>query len=528
MFISREARVGIVAALAIFCLAFLVVFLRAIKVSVRGDKYYVLFADAGRVVAGTDVNLSGVRVGEVLSVKLNPANNMAQVEVVIDRAYKILKSYRFQVSKGTLIGQTAIEITPIGGTAGSVVHPNDLADPIYGVSMPTVESVIPQIHETLSTIKDTTSSLQKVLTDPTVFASVKASAVNIRTTTDAFKRAFADPRMAGLLRQSLSNVSRASGRAVTMAEALGRFADNMNAVVGQNRGELQGLFAELRQSAANVQAATMTLRTSVEEARLQESIDEALTSFRKTLANFQATSEKIDKMLGDPAMGNELKGLLTQAREASASLKAVTDSLKDIAADPQIKTDLKATVSEGRETVTTAKAAMENVKSASVELTEAMKSVRSAADRVNRIINVKPFKSSGTGVVPDMTFRHFGRSNETVTDLNLRIGGHRSFFTTGVTELGGDEVGFSLQRGFGMGKSGPALRLGAFRSEAGVGIDQNLGPVKLSFDVYDPNRPKYAGWAAISLTRKTDLIFGIERDRNRRELFGTGLRVRPF
>ncbi len=64
--ISREARVGVVAALAIFCFAFMMVFLKALKVSAPGDIYYVVFDDAGRVIKGTDVFLAGVKVGEVL------------------------------------------------------------------------------------------------------------------------------------------------------------------------------------------------------------------------------------------------------------------------------------------------------------------------------------------------------------------------------------------------------------------------------------------------------------------------------
>ena len=122
--ISREARVGVVAALAIFCFAFLVVFLRAVRISTKGNLYFVVFDDAGRVIEGTDVNLAGVRVGEVQKVKLIPETNLAQVEIVVEREYTLYRNYKFRIAKAALIGQSAIDIIPAAGPSGPVVKPN--------------------------------------------------------------------------------------------------------------------------------------------------------------------------------------------------------------------------------------------------------------------------------------------------------------------------------------------------------------------------------------------------------------------
>lgn len=528
--ISREARVGVVAALGIFCLVFIMVFLRALKPATAGDIYYVVFEDAGRIVKGTDVNMAGVRVGEVDDVKLTDTNQ-AQVDLIIGRKYEIHKSYQFKVSKGTLIGQTAVEIIPVGGKKGSgpVIHPNNPDEPIIGISSPSIESVIPEINDTLRTIRDTTSKMQKLVSDPEVVHSFKHTAQDIHATAESIKKIVGDPQMAALIRRSLTNVERASARAVHTADSLAQLSANLREVIGENRGEVKNAFAQMGAAAKNMEIATANLRTSLDDLKVKERSDEAFASFKKTLANFDETSEKLKKLAADPQLTEDLKKMVATARETTDNLRKATDSLKDLVGDEQIRADLKTAAKEGKETVTTAKEALTNVRSASEDLTAAMKSARAAAERVDKLLNIKTpsAKSALDNVRPDVTIRHVGGDGRTLADLNLRVGGQHHFGYLGLSDIGNDGVRFSLQQGIGFG-GGTAARFGLYRSRVGFGLDQRLGTSDLALNVFDPDHAKYSAWLSTPLTKKTEFMLGMERDRKRQDLFGAGIRLRPF
>jgi hypothetical protein len=286
-------------------------------------------------------------------------------------------------------------------------------------------------------------------------------------------------------------------------------------------------FAKLNSSADNLQVMTEKLKAKIEDPKLQARVDESLDAFQRTLKNFEEGAAQIKELVSDPQMKSDLQVLLVQARESTQNLKEASDSLKSFATDPQIREDLKSAVHEGKETMATAKEAMSNVRGASDDMKEVMKSARSAADRVNTILGGESKRSLRSSVHTQMTFRNFSQTDQTLSDLSLKIGGTRSFFSTGLSGFGASGVSYTLQKGYGLGDN-TATRLGIFRSHPGIGFDRRLGKLNAAIDIYDPNRVRYAGWLGLELNPTFDLMLGIERGANRRDLIGVGLRVRPF
>ncbi len=540
--ISREARVGVVAALAIFCFAFLMVFLRAVKISTKGHLYYVVFDDAGHVIPGTDVNIAGVRVGEVHAVKLNPATNMAQVELIVDSKYTLYQNYKFRIAKAALIGQSAIEIVPTTESPGPVLKPENEDTPVVGYSPASIESVIPEINDTLRTIRDTTSKMQKIISDPTIVDSLRSTALDVSKTAEGMRKFITDPAMAARVRNSLENVERTTQRAVAVADSMTKLAADLRSVIGENRSEVKLSFAQLSEAAKNLEQATAKLKVTANELNVKDRFDEAAKTFQQTLAHFEATAKRFRDVANDPQFIDDTRAMIAQAKDSTANLKSATEELKTFLADADLRADLKAAVKEGKDTaaaakevvqatkttVTTANDALANLKVASEDLTYTMKSARSAADRVDKFLNrSNPLKSTTEGIKPDLTFRHLGDRGVTVTDLNLRVGGGKTFFRTGLSDIGGGGVRFSLQQGFGFGGS-TAARFGVFRSHAGVGVDKSFGATRLSLDAYDPSRLKYSAWFSLPMTRKTDLVLGGERDRSGTDRLGAGLSIKAF
>jgi phospholipid/cholesterol/gamma-HCH transport system substrate-binding protein len=86
--------------------------------------YHATFTDSSRLKAGQDVRISGVPVGAVSGIKLNP-DNTVDVEFDVDKRYQLYTSTRAVVRYENLVGDRYLEITsgpgelkklPPGGT----------------------------------------------------------------------------------------------------------------------------------------------------------------------------------------------------------------------------------------------------------------------------------------------------------------------------------------------------------------------------------------------------------------------------
>jgi phospholipid/cholesterol/gamma-HCH transport system substrate-binding protein len=74
------------------------------------SKYHATFTDAARLKAGQDVRISGVPVGTVDSLKLNP-DNTVDVAFEVDKKYQLYTSTRAVVRYENLVGDRYLEIT---------------------------------------------------------------------------------------------------------------------------------------------------------------------------------------------------------------------------------------------------------------------------------------------------------------------------------------------------------------------------------------------------------------------------------
>jgi phospholipid/cholesterol/gamma-HCH transport system substrate-binding protein len=111
MKIDKELAVGFFLLVGIFSLIYISVKLG--KLEVLGHEGYTLYAsfqDAGGLKPGASVEIAGVQVGTVESVKLN--NYQALVGLTIAKNVKIQEDAIASVKTAGLIGEKYVEITP--------------------------------------------------------------------------------------------------------------------------------------------------------------------------------------------------------------------------------------------------------------------------------------------------------------------------------------------------------------------------------------------------------------------------------
>jgi phospholipid/cholesterol/gamma-HCH transport system substrate-binding protein len=74
--------------------------------------YVITYPEAPDIIPGTPIRKSGVRIGEVQKVELDPETGEVQVHIRVDRRYLPRQSEEAFVSRGILSGDTSIEFVP--------------------------------------------------------------------------------------------------------------------------------------------------------------------------------------------------------------------------------------------------------------------------------------------------------------------------------------------------------------------------------------------------------------------------------
>lgn len=110
---GMRLKLGAFVAGALAVLAGLVVFFgRAPELFSNKLRYAVLFPEAPGIGTGTPIRKSGVRIGEVTALDLDPESGQVRVEIRVDRKFPPRKSEDPTVTKGLLSGDSAIDFLP--------------------------------------------------------------------------------------------------------------------------------------------------------------------------------------------------------------------------------------------------------------------------------------------------------------------------------------------------------------------------------------------------------------------------------
>lgn len=139
-------KLGVFLAGTLFILAALVVFFgRAPDLFSNRASYTVLFPEAPGIGPGTPIRKSGVRIGEVSSIELDPETGQVRVQIRVDRKYLPRKNEEATITKGLLSGDAAIDFLPRLPEEGGPTPPGEIYPPgseIVGVPPITPRSLL--------------------------------------------------------------------------------------------------------------------------------------------------------------------------------------------------------------------------------------------------------------------------------------------------------------------------------------------------------------------------------------------------
>ncbi len=136
-------KLGAFVAGSLILLAGLVVFFgRAPDLFSNKARYFVLFPEAPGIGPGTPIRKSGVRIGEVAGLDLDPESGQVRVEIRVDRKFLPRKSEDANITRGLLSGDTAVDFLPRLGEDGQPV-PRGEVWPI-GSDIPGIPPITPR------------------------------------------------------------------------------------------------------------------------------------------------------------------------------------------------------------------------------------------------------------------------------------------------------------------------------------------------------------------------------------------------
>ena len=121
-----KMRLGMFVAAMLVTLASLVVlFGGAPNLFSNKSRYTVLFPEAPGISVGTPIRKSGVRIGEITKIDLDPASGQVRVLIAIDPKYPPRTSEDATITRGLLSGDSAIDFLPKLGTDGQPLPRGD-------------------------------------------------------------------------------------------------------------------------------------------------------------------------------------------------------------------------------------------------------------------------------------------------------------------------------------------------------------------------------------------------------------------
>ena len=169
---TLRVRLGAFVLLAFILLGVLIVIFGSLPGLFRpSNTYYVRFADAPGLTAGSPVRRSGVRIGEVRDIILDEERGIVRVKIAINAPYRIRASEQPTLVTGVLGSDASIDLIPrpVEDEAPVDREPLDPGAELVGVRAATVNTllqgardVVPTTQQTLNDIRKSMQRLEKL------------------------------------------------------------------------------------------------------------------------------------------------------------------------------------------------------------------------------------------------------------------------------------------------------------------------------------------------------------------------------
>lgn len=281
---------GVVLLLAVALFAF-ILWLARFSGGEERQEFDIFFTSVSGLANGSAVNFSGVPVGVVQSINLNPAApQTVRVRIEVSETVPVLKGTTATVEG---VGFTGVSIVSLAGAmAGSepISEPGPFGVPVIPIRPGAFASLLESAPILLENASTLLTNLNKVLNEENQ-AKIASLLDNLdRTTTAVADRA---PELSAALTEARVTL-RQAGEA---AEKVGRLADSSGRLIDR---EGSGLAANLKRTTARADAALKRLELAAEAAEpgLRQLSTKTIPEANALIRDLRATSNSISSVAG--------------------------------------------------------------------------------------------------------------------------------------------------------------------------------------------------------------------------------------
>lgn len=449
--------------------------------AVHSQKYYPItaeFSDAQGIVQGADVDLAGVKIGEVAGVELGP-NDKAMVRMRIRKGMLIPRASTVTISSSLLGGNSTVTISPPSSTLVAeygYYRPHAL---IHGSEPFNLANIESQTGPLLSQLTTTMKRADLLIDQATL-------------TTRSVNHLVGDPRMQRSLTDTMANLDQASRQGLMLTR-------QMQAMLAEDNDEA-------RAALGNVDSTTGQFRELAYENHAK--LSHIVEHLDHTTASLDHLTAQLNQAMTQGNVPANLSDTVANLKQATAQLNQIEADIHGITGNPQVQSDLKTT--------------LHNVAQTSGNTEQLVQ-------RLNAITSGH-LGSVGKGAPAfqgRLDFSENFRTSKFRTDLNLYAPlSSVDFARIGVYDLT-ESNRLNLQYGFRTAYNSPIdYRAGVYAGKVGVGADYDLfGPYTFSLDLYNPNRLTLDAREQIPINPQTGVWLGLE-DIPRTNGFTLGVEVR--
>jgi phospholipid/cholesterol/gamma-HCH transport system substrate-binding protein len=298
--LSNEAKVGGFTVAGLMLLAYMIIHLSGFSFTDKGYEVQAVFNQVNGLKPGNVVRFSGVDVGKVSMVQVVPEGIRAML--LINRGVQIPEGSRFSIMADGLLGEKYIEITPAENN-GRFLSPGCV---VYGASPQGLDTLISSADKTLIDVQKLVQSMNDILGDETVKASLKATAINAKAITDNLN---------------------------IMSATLARMAVNNEADVAMMVHNLKGMAASLNSVSARIDSLLGSIDNNGQTAN---DLRAAIGNIRTTSARIEKMAAALEGVVTDPKTAANIKETLSNARDASEKAKKMMNKLDGIKVEPSV------------------------------------------------------------------------------------------------------------------------------------------------------------------------------------------------
>lgn len=325
-----KLKLGLFVAGALAILAGLIVFFgRAPEIFSNKVHYAVLFPEAPGIGPGIPIRKSGVRIGEVTGLDLDPESGQVRVEIRVEKKFLPRKSEDAIITKGILSGDTAIDFVPRLGDDGQPV-PRGETWPA-GSDIPGLQPITPRSLLTPATgiLANAQVSLDKISRAFEKLERLQTVQPKLERALDEASETFKTVRtLVPEAKKTLDKINNFLGVDIPMPNngvVPANFVDDPRFLAGQpmppvDQTNLKALVKDIQDVARSVKPAVEELRGMMK--RLEPEATSTLKSARQTFDN-------VNEVLS-PENRKQVTELLKNANAVALSIVRISAALNSI------------------------------------------------------------------------------------------------------------------------------------------------------------------------------------------------------